>query len=463
MTSGNISGNKIDDNLLVTKKVRIGAGNLPPESDLHISAPTDQPKGEIRLEEASGRVITLTVDATNGAAISTNGAFPLDLQTQRTSSVFINENGNVGIGKTDPLSAKLTVAGSLKVDSLQLTTDTVVTEFSSDPALSKGLALPTAAAVKTYIGTQISNINTSPWTKSENGGSIYYNPNNTSGYVGIGTNNPSAKLEVAGNLKLNDGVPVNKFSDDDKLNGNTPSSSTVPTERAVKAYVDSKLTSITTSQWTSGNGGTIYYNGNGNVGIGTDKPSAKLEVAGNFQLERGVPVNEFVSDLSTFNGNPSTSVPTLALLEKAIGDLKKQFQQELEAVKQELTSAKQEIESLQNNIQSLSSDLEKAKADLDAAKRPTAFRGVVLVNNRNEFLALRTGNYNVGDLIDSGFGNDNAKAIVVFPEINAILWTDKDFSGERFDLRGDGFYPNSGIILGDHTILDKLSSIQVNS
>ena len=57
--------------------------------------------------------------------------------------------------------------------------------------------------------------------------------------VGIGTKELGAKLEVAGNVKLQAGEAVNEFSSDVTLSG--MSDQVVPTEKAVKTYVDNRL------------------------------------------------------------------------------------------------------------------------------------------------------------------------------------------------------------------------------
>ena len=68
------------------------------------------------------------------------------------------------------------------------------------------------------------------------------------GNVGIGTTGtvgPGSKLEINGDLKLQHGVPVNEFSNDSDLNNN--SDLAVPTEKAVKTYVDGEISPVNTA------------------------------------------------------------------------------------------------------------------------------------------------------------------------------------------------------------------------
>lgn len=59
------------------------------------------------------------------------------------------------------------------------------------------------------------------------------------GNTGIGTTDPQAKLHVNGDLKLQQGVSVNKFSTDSLFTSN--SHSVIPTEKAIKDYVKTGL------------------------------------------------------------------------------------------------------------------------------------------------------------------------------------------------------------------------------
>ena len=59
------------------------------------------------------------------------------------------------------------------------------------------------------------------------------------GNTGIGTTDPQAKLHVAGDLRLLEGVSVNKFSTDSLFTSN--SHSVIPTEKAIKDYLKKGL------------------------------------------------------------------------------------------------------------------------------------------------------------------------------------------------------------------------------
>ncbi len=109
------------------------------------------------------------------------------------SRLFIDEQlGNVGINQTRP-SAKLHVNATLDQDMLRI-----------DSASQNTLLIL-----------------------------------NNEGNLGIGTTNPQAKLEVKGDIKLGTGVAVNEFSDDASLRQKR--NTAVPTEYAVRSYVDLKI------------------------------------------------------------------------------------------------------------------------------------------------------------------------------------------------------------------------------
>jgi hypothetical protein len=111
------------------------------------------------------------------------------------------------------------------------------------------------------------------------------------GNVGIGTTIPVAKLEISGDIKLQNGVAVNNISIDGTLTGN--SDLAIPTEKAIKTYADTKalLAGSSTQDFTT----------------------KSLTVNGNLKLPNGVEVNNISID-GTLKGNSDLAIPT----EKAI-------------------------------------------------------------------------------------------------------------------------------------------------
>jgi len=98
------------------------------------------------------------------------------------------------------------------------------------------------------------------------------------GYVGIGTTNPQAKLEVNGKILMDDGTAA------------SDSANIV----ATKGYVDNKLAgfggSAANTTWNV-SGNNQYSAVAGNVGIGTNNPTAKLAVNGNASITGATSIN----------------------------------------------------------------------------------------------------------------------------------------------------------------------------
>ncbi|MDX2002956.1 MAG: hypothetical protein SFW35_11020 [Chitinophagales bacterium] len=210
--------------------------------------------------------------------------------------VRVTSTGNVGIGETNP-QAKLHLGGSQLINSglSNSSTRPVVTsgimangELKGQNALTSAddgfIRLSagggTSAGVKSYI--DLSGYSTIPDMNSNivmgTSGSEKLRITNT-GNVGINEPNPAAKLDVNGNLILQNGVAVNEFSTDGGLTDN--SDLAIPTEQAVKTYVDTRLTG--TDDWTK-TGNDIYNNNSGNIGIGTSTITEKLTINGNASI-----------------------------------------------------------------------------------------------------------------------------------------------------------------------------------
>ena len=107
---------------------------------------------------------------------------------------------------------------------------------------------------------------------------------NETGNVGIGTMNPSSKLDVSGNANVTGTMTAATFSGSGASLTNIPNSA-LTNDKITINNVDVTLGgsfSITgSSQWDD-DGSDIYFN-SGNVGIGTNNPTTDLDVDGNIK------------------------------------------------------------------------------------------------------------------------------------------------------------------------------------
>ncbi|NEQ41079.1 MAG: hypothetical protein F6K40_34655 [Okeania sp. SIO3I5] len=211
----------------------------------------------------------------------------------------------------------------------------------------------------------------------------------TNGNVGIGMTTPGAKLEINGDLKLQNGVAVNNISSD--VNLSDDNDLTIATSKAIKKYADTKALGSLSQDFSANNltvsslafvpfselsetrqmidlWGTVYgigiqsntqyfrtgnnfawYKGgshnsdqlnsgggtvqmvikDGNVGIGKIDPGAKLEISGDLKLQNGVAVNNISSDVNLSDNNDLTIATSKAIKTyadtKALGSSSQDF------------------------------------------------------------------------------------------------------------------------------------------
>lgn len=180
--------------------------------------------------------------------------------------------GNVGIGTIYP-STKLHVIGGVRLATGNEGAGKVLTSDANGNA--SWSPLPSGISPGTALG------NTPYWNGSSwsvNSSNIY----NAGGNVGIGTNNPMAKLHLTGSMIIANGTQgAGKILTSD-ASGNAT--------WATPTGIGSGSSAGNTPYWNGAswitNSSNIFNDG-GNIGIGTNSPSAKLSVNGNVKIDDG--------------------------------------------------------------------------------------------------------------------------------------------------------------------------------
>ncbi len=204
--------------------------------------------------------------------------------------------GSLNIQKNLSVQGKLTLSKGI-----------AVSEFSNGNLSSSAESVPTEGAVKTYVDTEVQSVNGRVDQANQN---IANNANAINGKAdknGSSEEDFSVNELLAKRARLSEGVSINKFSND----GLSDSAQSVPTEGAVKTYVDTEVQSIDgrvdqANQNIANNANAISGKADKN-GSSEEDFSVDELLANSVRLLAGVSVNRFSNDELS---DRTQSVPT---------------------------------------------------------------------------------------------------------------------------------------------------------
>ena len=281
----------------------VGIGTDSPAQKLDVN-------GNIRIQGTYPKIEF--VDTNNNpdfTLIGGNGAFQFYDETNNTERLRIDSSGNVGIGTTSP-GAKLEVNGVSRISGNFSGTgqDPVLEFYNTDVSLGDDQILGTIdfyqsdpSADGAGVVSRIRSINESSF-KGIAALSFSTGETNTltermridsSGNVGIGTDSPEEKLQVEGNIRIHGGTGGKgsqiDFGDDyRRLTYTTDDIMSLQSPESVVIMLDNNNATnthyfaIKKDNLNPSLGAELFrVQENGNVGIGTDNPSAKLDIKDN--------------------------------------------------------------------------------------------------------------------------------------------------------------------------------------
>jgi len=218
--------------------------------------------------------------------VSVPYAFKDDCWTPSGDDCYFDKSGNVGIGTDDPHGYRLkVVSGEGGINGIYGETDilacTAVTGKHTYPGAEAEGGLG-----RTGIGVIGQVFSSDSYSGYFEGGKF-----SIIGDVGIGTTDPSQKLDLNGNAVIRGQVDMNSHK---IINVMDPGSNQ---DAATKRYVDDAI-ATGDNDWEI-SGIDMYSIPSGNVGIGTNSPAYKLDVASDVRVGDDLKV---VNDLWVENG-----------------------------------------------------------------------------------------------------------------------------------------------------------------
>jgi hypothetical protein len=279
------------ERMRITNAGNVGIGTDDPASPLSVvgTARIDGSDGDAVLTIAnSAGSQSLRIDQNSLRTTTTND---LTLFTDgNTSQLVLDQGGNVGIGTAAP-SEKLHVEGNIEINAGDLNTNTGQLGFATqyDTAYLRSSYVDPSAKTETYLAFHAN-------TNGAANGTVAEQMRIQGSNVGIGTTNPTEPLTVKGSIVATNTSNVTiggiTFSSNDGRLFASQSDGTA------KVLLDSN--------------GVSYLNG-GNVGIGSQAPTQKLDVAGAINIQDGYSLRYNDSSNISIVGSSSLGLTSTAL------------------------------------------------------------------------------------------------------------------------------------------------------
>jgi len=221
----------------------VGIGTASPTAPLHVI-------GTVRMGNTS-EGLTFTAGSGIGNIIGVDTGFAgynaIALKASANTGIYLDTADNVGIGTTSP-GARLEVAAGQA--------DTIINSTTAGSASRLRLKTTTR---EWRLGTHSGQSN-NLWVYDSQA-SAYRFVINTSGNVGIGTTNPTQKLDVNGDIAVKGASVINRAS----------AALTIGDIAGTDSVTNLTLT-------TAGRNTEVFLDDSGNVGINTATPSYNLTV-----------------------------------------------------------------------------------------------------------------------------------------------------------------------------------------
>ncbi len=273
---------------------------------------TGSPEGILHLMAHSGNNATLVIDADAGTdatdtwkirSVASNNN--LNFINDASTFMSIESGGNVGIGTDNP-DAKLHVLLSGTVMSQYAGTVACFQQnnTTTDQARVSIIGGNAGASILDFGDADKQDIGMLKYDHTDNYLSYSYNGSEIMriedyGYVGIQTTNPTEVLDVNGAIRVGNTTNTNsgtiKWDGSNFLGYNG------------SAWVPLDVQTTSGGGWTDGGSNVYLTTSSDNVGIGTNSPSAKLDVNGDIYASNDITTN---SDLWADNAYITTDLET---------------------------------------------------------------------------------------------------------------------------------------------------------